>query len=136
MSTHTLRTAIRVLGIFCLSCLSAKAATYYIDYSSGNDSNNGTSTSTPWQHSPGDPRATGTANRTLAAGDMVVFKGGVTYSFSTGVTDYIAANASGSAGNVITYISGDLQSPQWGATRAVIDVQTPILFRLQTGSSV
>jgi hypothetical protein len=43
--------------VVLLSCLlltgSAFATTYYIDYVSGNDSNNGTSKATPWKHAPG-----------------------------------------------------------------------------------
>lgn len=99
----------------------AEAATYYIDYETGNDTNNGTSNTTPWKHSPGDPRATGNSNIALSAGDTVVFKGGVTYSFDSGTTDYLAANASGASGNIITYRSGHVHAPQWGITRAIID---------------
>lgn len=106
---------------FLLIASTGWSATYYIDYQSGNDSNNGTSTSTPFKHSPGDPRATSNANITLSPGDTVVFKGGVTYSFDAFVTDYIEANASGTSGNVITYISGHVHSPIWGSGRAVID---------------
>jgi len=55
-------------------------AMYYVDFVSGSDSNNGTSTGTPFQHCPGDSAATGSAASTaLAAGDTVVFKKGVTY---------------------------------------------------------
>jgi Right handed beta helix region len=110
-----------VLFIFFFTVVS-RAATFYIDYQSGYDSKDGTSTSTPWKHSPGDPRATNNANITLSPGDTVVFKGGATYSFDSGsVVDYIAANASGSPGNVITYISGHVHSSSWGSGRAIID---------------
>jgi len=61
------------------------AAIYYIDYATGADTNNGTSTSTPFKRCPGDPAATDTAlATTLAAGDKVIFKGGVTYYTNVG----------------------------------------------------
>lgn len=100
-------------------CLSASAATYYVDNASGSDSAAGTSSGAAWAHCPGDGSATGNANRTLAAGDTVIFHGGVTYTVASGKTIY--ANASGSAGSPITYLSGHLASPQWGTTPAVIN---------------
>ena len=55
-------------------------ATYYVDYVSGDDTNNGTATGTPFQHSPGDDNATDTAGGTsLSAGDLVIFHGGIRY---------------------------------------------------------
>lgn len=63
--------------IFFTLGFSAYAATYYVDYSTGTDTNNGTSTSAPWQHCPGDPRATNKANIILSSGDTIVFKGGL-----------------------------------------------------------
>jgi hypothetical protein len=98
-------------------------ATYYIDYISGNDLNGGQSTPTPFKHCPGDLRASGSANIILSPGDVVVFKGGVTYAFSNSETDFIAANSSGSDGSPITYISGHLHSTPWPnpADRAIID---------------
>jgi hypothetical protein len=58
------------------------ATTYYIDYSSGLDSNNGTSKSTPWKR---DPYMVGFAGSyTHAAGDIHIFKGGVTWIYSSG----------------------------------------------------
>ncbi len=56
------------------------AATYYVDYKDGSDSNNGTTPGTAFKRSPGDNFATGAAlATTLAAGDVVIFKGGVEY---------------------------------------------------------
>lgn len=55
-------------------------ATYYIDYVGGDDTNNGTTTGTPWQHCPGDANATDTAGAaTFSAGDIIYFKKGVSY---------------------------------------------------------
>lgn len=64
-----------VLLLFLIPAESV-AATYYIDCGNGNDANNGTSTSTPWRHSPYMVGWTG--SYTHAAGDKLVFKGGVT----------------------------------------------------------
>ena len=52
-------------------------ATYYIDWSEGNDANDGQSTSTPWQRVPGMPGFA--ANYLHQAGDRFVFKGGVVW---------------------------------------------------------
>lgn len=55
------------------------AATYYIDFVGGNDSDNG-SISDPWKHCPGDSNATGNPSSiSLVAGDTIIFKGGVQY---------------------------------------------------------
>jgi hypothetical protein len=61
------------------------------------------------------------ADITLSAGDTVVFKGGSIYEFTDGVNDYIEINASGSAGNIITYISGHVHASSWGSGRAKFD---------------
>lgn len=56
------------------------AATYYVDYSSGSDSNNGTSKTSPWQHAPGMTGCVGNcAGANPKAGDSVILKGGVTW---------------------------------------------------------
>jgi len=49
---------------------------YYIDCAEGADSNDGTSSSTPWKHAPGMTGFSGTYKH--AAGDQIIFKGGVT----------------------------------------------------------
>lgn len=78
--------------------LATTAATYYVDFADGSDSNNGTSTSTPFQHCPGDSSAAGVASSTtLKPGDVVIFKGSVEYKHA------IVLNWSGNNGNVITY---------------------------------
>ena len=90
---------------------SAFAATYYIDYVGGSDTNNGLSSSAPWKHSPGDTAAQNIpAATTLQAGDIVLFRGGVVY---RGV---ITSFRSGTSGNPITY-KGD----GWGTQRAIFD---------------
>lgn len=93
----------------------ASAATYYVDQTAGNDSNNGTSPSTPWKNSPGMAAYTGSG--TLNPGDTVMFDrgdtwvvtgtqglylvGGVTYigdSWGTGTRAAIKAGADLAAG--------------------------------------
>jgi hypothetical protein len=69
----------KILLLILLS-LSANAATYYIDYVGGADTNNGTSTATPWKRAPGMVGCANTcASTTPAAGDSFIFKGGVTW---------------------------------------------------------
>ena len=71
---------IRLIFMLCLFARVASAAIYYVDFVGGSDAANGTTTSTPFQHAPGDNNATGTAaSTTLSAGDKVIFKGGVGY---------------------------------------------------------
>lgn len=56
------------------------AASYYIDFQSGNDGRPGTSPATAWKRCPGDPLAAGVPAATaLQPGDTVLFKGGVIY---------------------------------------------------------
>jgi hypothetical protein len=70
----------------------AEAATYYVDNAAGSDSNNGTSTSTPW-------KTLGKVNgTTFQPGDVVNFKRG---SLWTGTT--LVVDSSGVSGNPITY---------------------------------
>lgn len=62
---------------------SAYAVTYYVDFVSGSDTNNGTSTSTPWKRVKGMKGVTGTAaNAPISGGDTIIFKGGVTWTAS------------------------------------------------------
>jgi len=89
-------------------------ATYYIDFVGGSDTSSGTSTSTPWKHCPGDANATGVADAcTPAAGDSLIFKGGVQYDGA------ITLKSSGSVGNVITYDGNSAGT--WGTGKAIID---------------
>lgn len=87
-----------VLSFWLAASLVAQAATYYVDFDGGNNALAGTSSGTAWKHCPGDPNATGTAaSTTLAAGDTVIFKGGVVY------RSHVFLSWSGSDGNPITY---------------------------------
>lgn len=76
----------------------AQSATYYVDYTGGSDSNAGTSAAAPFKRCPGDAAATGTAlATTLAAGDTVIFKGGVEYPVE------LLLKWNGAPGNPITF---------------------------------
>jgi len=110
------------LVILFMACVNAFGASYYVDYSSGSDSNPGTNAAAPWKHCPGDPAATGTAGSTpLKAGNTVYFKGGVPYVltgdgnpiYQTG----IGLNWSGSASQPITYDGNSAGT--WGTGRAI-----------------
>jgi len=116
----------RYLQILVISLLleaeSAFAATYYVDYVGGNNSNAGTSTGAPWQHHPWDANATGNADITLAAGDIVILKGGVEYELPT--TNAVLTATSGTLNSPIV-IDGDsgTYASRWGSgtNRAIID---------------
>jgi len=61
----------------------AAASTHYISSSLGNDSNSGTSTTSPWAHAPGMKTcAANCAAYTPVAGDQFIFYGGDTWTVS------------------------------------------------------
>lgn len=111
----------RPVVLLILLCVRSNAAIYYVDYASGSDAANGTSTAAPWQHAPGDASAGGIVPSSVNAGDVVLFHGGIEYGFGSGLNDCITLSASGTSGNPITYRSGHLASPQWGVTPAFIN---------------
>lgn len=112
--------------LMLLYCQITIAATYYIDYASGNDANNGTSTSKPWKHSPGMSAFTG--SYTHSNGDVFVFKGGVTWP-ATAIP--VRITNSGVSGSPDVYMGGQRcgQSGSvscnggvaWGAGYSVFD---------------
>ncbi len=131
------------LAIFLMACVNAFGTSYYVDYSSGTDGNSGTSTSSPWQHCPGDPSATGNATATvLNPGDTVYFKGGVTYVLTAPYNGYfsgtagIGLNWSGAAGQPITYDGNSAGT--WGTGRAILtdNYSTNQMVAFLTGSGV
>lgn len=73
------------LCILCVAgCLRIFGATYYIDYTNGADTNNGTAEATPWAHAPGMVGcANNCASHTVTAGDSFIFHGGITWPFGT-----------------------------------------------------
>ena len=87
------------------------AATYFVDFLVGSDANNGLTKQTPWKRLPGmDNEKVGPS---LASGDLVCLKGGVTW------VDRIVAT------NGVTY-RGDCEG--WGTGRA--QVKTPATARV------
>jgi hypothetical protein len=95
----------------------SEAATYYVDYENGADTNPGISPDAPWKRAPGDPEATSNpASISLKPGDTVAFKGGTRYRGS------IVIKWSGTPGNPITYKT----SETWGAGKAIIDGSEPV----------
>jgi hypothetical protein len=83
--------------------------TRYIDFQNGNDTNDGRTPRTPWQHHPWDRKAYG--NAAACSGPVTyVFKGGVAY------RGKLMANESGAPGNPIRLVS----DPAWGAGPALI----------------
>ena len=69
-----------LLACFLVAANAFASTTYYIDYASGNDSNNGTSKTSPWQHAPGMQTCTGLcSSTTINPGDSIILKGGVTW---------------------------------------------------------
>jgi hypothetical protein len=109
-----LRNALGATLLFAsLPCL--HASSYFVDYAAGSDDSAGTSTSTAWKHCPGDPAGAGSAAAAnLAAGDVVTFKGGVSYVFTA--TSGIALRWSGSATAPIVYDGNSTGA--WGTGRA------------------
>lgn len=121
LPSSVLRRLVVVRSAFAASLLlvilasNLSAASYYVDYAGGVDSNGGTSTSGAWKHCPGDPAGTSTAAATnLAAGDTVFFKGGVSYVFTGGTGIVLRWN--GSTGQPITYDGNS--NAAWGVGSA------------------
>jgi parallel beta-helix repeat protein len=115
----TTTSSIIVLAACLCSVSAGRAATYYVDFQAGNDHNNGSSESTPWQRAPGDSMATGKPKSTvLTGGDSVLFKGGIAYKGS------LDLGFSGTPGAHIIY-RGD----GWGADKAILEGSNPM--RLQ-----
>jgi hypothetical protein len=88
-------------GLIQMGCLSAN--TFYVDLTSGSDTNNGTSKTTPWLHAPGmSGCASSCAANTPAAGNSYILKGGTSATLSAAWN----WSWSGSSGNPI-YIGVD-----------------------------
>jgi hypothetical protein len=77
-----------------MASASASATTYYIDFSSGKDSNSGTSKAAPWQHHP--YMAGWAGSYAHQAGDRFIFKGGVTWNATCWPMNISASGSSGS----------------------------------------
>jgi hypothetical protein len=99
-----------------LSTLPMRTPTYYVDFSAGSDTADGKSQTSAWQHAPGDSAATGVpAAATLVPGDVVLFKGGVSYQGTVTIT------TSGTMASPIVLEGGAQEG--WGSGQAIIDGQ-------------
>lgn len=109
---YKLKKIIFTIYIF-LSVQAIFSIDYYIDYRDGKDSDDGTSPSIALKHAPGDINATdNAANIILQPGDVVNFKGGVSYYGTVNI------NWSGSSGLPIVYNGNSDNS--WGVGKAII----------------
>lgn len=78
------KVVIAVAFLLLLSVACGWSATYYIDYDSGSDSNNGTSKNTAWKRAPGMVGFAGSyAGPTAGTSDSFILKGGVTWPAGT-----------------------------------------------------
>ena len=102
-----------------LGAVTARGATYFVDFAEGSDDNAGTSSEAPFQHCPGQRGLKGTA-RTIkpAPGDTIVFKGGVRYEGTVSIT------ASGRKGAPIVYDGNTARD--FGVGKAIVDGGVPI----------
>ena len=82
-----------IIICFFMMLSDVMAATYYVDYSNGDDANNGTSTDSPWK------TITKVNASSFSAGDNILFKKGETWS------EQLTIKYSGSSGNPIVYSS-------------------------------
>jgi hypothetical protein len=99
-----------------LQTLPVRTPTYYVDFSAGSDTADGTTQASAWKHAPGDTNATGTAGAAmLVPGDVVLLKGGVMYEGTIMIT------ASGTMAKPIVLEGGAQQG--WGTGTAIIDGQ-------------
>ena len=110
-----------VLGVVAVIALgvSARAATYYVDFDGGSDENDGLSAPKAFKHCPGDSAAAGNAKTAaLAPGDAVHFKGGVQY------RSIVAVASSGAEGKPIVYDGN--AGGGFGAGMAIIQGADPV----------
>lgn len=119
MKRHVARRSPIILGLLAATMLAGQAPVqaqtpriYYVDFTGGDDGNDGLSPTTAWKHAPGDANfRSGTARLfTLNAGDTVRFRGGVRYQGS------FMPRANGTAEAKVM-----LDGSSWGAARAIID---------------
>jgi hypothetical protein len=97
--------------------------TYYVDYLNGSDTNDGSSASSSFKHSPGDIYATDIpAGITLEPGDIVQFKSGVKYK------GQIIVSESGTADNFIIF-----KGSGWGNGKAIFDMELLRSFAFKSG---
>jgi hypothetical protein len=124
---------ILILG-FLLGSTPSRAQTgrtFYIDYASGSNSNNGTSTATPWKthpymtHSAGCDSATPPAYSHVA-GDAFIFKGGSTWPAACFPMNIVAGGSSNTlrdayAGDQTWFTGSSFAKPIFAGQGAVMD---------------
>jgi len=93
----------KLISFLLLFASPAFATTFYVS-TSGSDSNNGTSKSTPWAHLPGMPTAAGNAGSHVAvAGDVFILKGCDVWYNTSGTSNFpLVLNNGGANGNPVT----------------------------------
>jgi Chitobiase/beta-hexosaminidase C-terminal domain/Right handed beta helix region/DUF5010 C-terminal domain len=99
MNSHMISRCLVLTGFTLAAASLALGATYYVDSSGGNDGNNGTTQSTPWQS------LTKVDATTFSPGDQILFKCGDVW---TGVLSPKGSGSSGSPIVVGNYGSGAL----------------------------
>ena len=126
---------IALLGFTSLPALAQSGRTFYIDYSSGSNSNQGTQAA-PWKTHPYMQAAaacTGTGSApsySHQAGDHFIFKGGVTWPASC-FSMVVMAGGTASASDYYgaCYTGGSVCSTPWPATgwkRPLFDMQQQV----------
>jgi hypothetical protein len=100
---RSILTSILALLITFFAAKNSFATTHYVS-TSGSDSNNGTSQSTPWAHIPGMPSATGGAGSYSAGpGDVFILKGCDVWYNTSGTSNFpLEFKRGGSSGNPVT----------------------------------
>lgn len=110
--------AVLALGLIgAASCHSLRAATYYIDFEAGLDTNSGKSRAEPWKRHPFMKGWSGTYSH--SPGDRYIFKGGVVWPNTTLPLD-VASGGSRTTGNNYYGVDRDWYAgAEW--TRPVLD---------------
>jgi hypothetical protein len=120
-----------LIGFASVPAAAQSGRTFYIDYASGSNANNGTSRTTPWKthpymnHSAGCDNSSGPTYQ-HQAGDRFIFKGGVTWPAAC-FTMSIGAGGTPSAqdyyGVDLTWYSGGaFTRPLWDLNYAALKI--------------
>lgn len=102
-----------ILCVFLVPSL-AGATTYYADFDTGSDANNGLTTSTPWKRLPGMVGETVTPD--FSSGDIVCLKGGVTWTDRLLAQPGVLYYSVGGSNTAVAACVG------WGSGKAIIDI--------------
>ena len=106
------------------------AATHYIDFAGGADTNSGTANTAPWKHAPGMKGCSGSCSSySPSAGDRLIFKGGSTWPAeslglsisrggSSGSPIYFGVDTSWYSGSNTGTVSSNGTQVTWGSGTA------------------